>query len=80
MFPFIRRIGCLVIIALVIFAILALLGGGEEFRSLGRKTGAMIQKGAEKLAEEADDLKKKTDGLREKAKRWTKKDWVTDDK
>lgn len=80
MFRFIGRIGCLAVIVLAIFAILAFLGGGEQFRSMGRKAGGTIQKAADKIGEQADDLKKKGEGLREKAKRWTKKDWVTDDK
>jgi hypothetical protein len=58
MCDFLKRVGCLTMICLVLFVGIAIWGkGGEKFRWLGKKTGGIVRQGSEKLAETADDIR-----------------------
>lgn len=48
-----------------VFTIVAIWGGGEKIRWLADFTSGTAQKGIEKLAQEADELKDKADKIRE---------------
>jgi hypothetical protein len=71
----IRKIICIVIIALALFIGITIWGkGGDKFRWIGEKTGGIIKKGADKLGEKADEIKEKTGTTKEKVKKWTGKE------
>lgn len=71
----IKKILCVIIIALILFIAITIWGkGGEKFRWIGQMTGGIIQKGAERLGEKADTLKEKADAMEKKVKGWTHKD------
>jgi hypothetical protein len=72
MFKLLTRLGCLSVIVLIAFFFLALWGGGDYFRKVGELTGGMIQKGAEVLAEKADQIKGKADKTKQKMGDWKK--------
>ncbi len=60
MLDFLKRIVCLAMIGLVLFIGIAIWGkGGDKFRWLGKKTGGIIRRGSEKLAETADEIRDK---------------------
>lgn len=68
----IKKIICIVIIALVLFIGITIWGrGGDKFRWIGEKTGGVIKKGADKLGERADEFKEKTENVKRNAKKWT---------
>jgi hypothetical protein len=74
MFKIVRKIFCLVIIALILFVGITIWGGGDKFRWLGEKAGEIIQKGADKLGEKADKIKEDIETTKEKVKKWTGKE------
>ncbi|MDI1472904.1 MAG: hypothetical protein QMD43_07535 [Thermodesulfovibrio sp.] len=60
MFKFIRNIGCLSIIVLTIFFVVALLFGGEKIRQIGDKTTGVVKKVFHYAAQKADSIHKST--------------------
>jgi len=56
---FIRNMIILGLILFVIFLALAISGGGEKFRWAGKQVGGVVAVAGDKLAAEADDLRKK---------------------
>ncbi|MEJ5226461.1 hypothetical protein [Thermodesulfovibrio sp.] len=58
MFKFIRNIGCLSIILLIIFLIVSLIFGGEKIRDIGDKTTGITKKAFHYLADKADRIHK----------------------
>lgn len=71
----IKKIICIVVIALALFIGITIWGkGGDKFRWIGEKTGGIIKKGADKLGEKADEIKEKTVTTKEKVKKWTGKE------
>ncbi len=71
----IKKILCIIIIALILFIGITVWGkGGDKFRWIGDKTGGIIQEGAERFGEKADNLNEKTDAVRKKVKGWTQKE------
>jgi ElaB/YqjD/DUF883 family membrane-anchored ribosome-binding protein len=71
----IKKIICIVIIALILFISITIWGkGSDKFRWLGEKTGGVIKKGADKLGEKADKIKEKIETTKEKVKKWTGKE------
>ena len=58
MFKFIRNIGCLSIIILVVFLFVAVLFGGEKIRDIGDKTTGIIKKAMYYAADKADSIHK----------------------
>lgn len=70
----IKKLVCIIIIALALFIGITIWGkGGDKFRWIGEKTGGIIKKGTDKLGEEADKIKEKTETTKEKVKEWTDK-------
>ena len=72
MYKCIKRIICLTIIGLILFIAITFWGnGGDKFRLLGEKTGGIVKKISDKLADKADEynekaedyIKKKKEGL-----------------
>ncbi len=71
----IKKIICIIIIALVLFVGITIWGkGGDKFRWIGEKTGGIIKKGADKLGEKADEIKDKTEAIKKEIKEWTGKE------
>ena len=71
----IKKIICIVIIALALFIGITIWGkGGDKFRWIGEKAGGIIKKGADKLGEKTDEIKEKTGTIKEKVKKWTGKE------
>lgn len=65
---FFKKIICASAIAFMLFAGIAIWGGGgEKFRWLGEKAGGIIEKGTEKLGRQADNIR---DFAKEKISRW----------
>lgn len=58
MFKFIRNLGCLTIIILIVFLITALIFGGEKIRQIGDKTTGFVKKTFHYAADKADDIHK----------------------
>jgi Sec-independent protein translocase protein TatA len=58
MFKFIRNLGCLTIIAFIVFLIVALLFGGDKIRQIGDKTTGVFKKSFHYVADKADDIHK----------------------
>lgn len=58
MLKFIRNIGCLSIILIVVFLIVALLFGGSKIRDIGDKTTGIAKKAFHYLADKADEIHK----------------------
>lgn len=56
MFKFIRNIGCLSIIVLTIFFVVALLFGGDKIRQIGDKTTEVVKKVFHYAAQKADSI------------------------
>jgi len=61
MFKLIKRTICLLVIAVIVFFVIALRSGGEKFRWFGEKSGGVIKETSEKLGQKADELKGKKD-------------------
>jgi hypothetical protein len=80
MFAFFRRIGCLSLILLFIFIIMAMYSGGDTLRWLGEKAGGIVEKTTVQMAEEADKIKKEVTEQREKIKKWLRKGKLFEDK
>lgn len=59
MFKLLRQIICLVVIAVILFIFLFIMSGGEKFRWFGKT----VNEQSEKLGEEADKMKEKTDSV-----------------
>ncbi|HSB51164.1 MAG TPA: hypothetical protein VLD40_00765 [Dissulfurispiraceae bacterium] len=78
MLKILARIGCLTVILLIAFVFVALWGGGDFFRKVGETTGGYIQKGAETLAEKADEIKGKADRTKGKVRDWRKEKALED--
>ncbi len=67
MFKLIRRLIGFIIIAAIVFLILALWQGGNPFRWFGKKSeraGEIVKQRSEEAAEKADKIKKKTDDIK----------------
>ncbi len=82
MFKLLKRLICIVVIALIIFFGLALWEGGEKFRWFGRKSekaGRIIKKESESVGEKADKIKEGV-GKVEKGIKKLKGDSKTDEK
>jgi hypothetical protein len=70
----IKKVICIVIIALALFIGITIWGhGGDKFRWLGEKTGGIVKKGTDRLANEADRLMNKAETVKRKAEEWTGK-------
>ncbi len=78
MLKILARIGCLTVILLIAFVFLAFWGGGDFFRKVGETTGGFIQRGAETLAEKADEIKGKADKAKRKVGDWRKEKALED--
>ncbi|BCB96877.1 hypothetical protein JZK55_17990 [Dissulfurispira thermophila] len=77
----IRKILCIIIIALVLFIGITIWGkGGDKLRWIGEKTSEIIKKGADELGKKADNLKEKTETTKEKVKKWTGKEGDKEDR
>lgn len=59
MFKLLRQIICLIVIAGILFVVLFIASGGEKFRWFGKT----VSEQSEKLGEEADKMKEKTDSV-----------------
>ncbi|MBF0558200.1 MAG: hypothetical protein HQL08_05420 [Nitrospirae bacterium] len=57
----IKRIICLLMLALIVFVVIAFWSGGEKFRWFGKKTGGIVEDTGEKLGNKADEIKGKKD-------------------
>jgi hypothetical protein len=67
----IKKIICTAVAALMLFIGITIWGnGGDKFRRIGAKTGGIIKKATDKLADESDNLSNKT---KEKLKKWSGK-------
>ncbi|MCE5313363.1 MAG: hypothetical protein LLF86_09460 [Nitrospiraceae bacterium] len=73
MFKFLRRLGCLTVIAVIFFLFIAFTSGGDKLRWAGEKVGGVLQDVINSLADKADDLKGKKDRSFGKAKEWGEK-------
>lgn len=73
MFTAIRRLGCLAVIAFIVFVFLALQGGGPVIRDLGKKAGGVVEQATDYLAEEADKLQKKGEETKKSIREWIRK-------
>lgn len=80
MFAFVRRVGCLAVIAFVVFLFLAIQGGGSVIRDLGKKAGGVVEKATDYLAEEADKVQQKAEEAKKVFRKWTKKLDLLNDK
>src|SRR5271169_6016009 len=74
MFKLIRRIICLLVIAVIVFIVIALRSGGDKFRWFGEKTGGVIKESSEKLGQKADEIKGKKDEAFRSMDKFTGKD------
>ncbi len=74
----VRKAVCLIIISWLIFAAIALFGGGEKFRWIGEKAGGVVEKWSHSLAEKADSFKEKTEIYRDKIQKWLDRQGKTD--
>jgi len=76
---FLKKIICIGAIAFMLFAAIAIWGGGgEKFRWLGKKAGGILEEGTEKLGRHADNIR---DIAKEKISRWLgKKRDIQEDK
>jgi hypothetical protein len=61
MIRLIKRLVLCLTFALILFFVLALWSGGDEFRRFGEKSGGAIRKGAEQLGEKADAIREARD-------------------
>ncbi|GBE00616.1 MAG TPA: hypothetical protein ENH50_02385 [Nitrospirae bacterium] len=83
MCKFIKRMICLLVLIAVAIGAVAFLEGGDPFRWLGRRseeTGKVIREKSDKLADEADkikrttrDVKKEVDVVKRKTEEFLKK-------
>ena len=70
----IKKLICIAIISSILFAGITVWGkGGDKFRWIGEKTGGIVKKGTDRLADEADRLRNKAESVKEKVKEWTGK-------
>lgn len=77
----IKKVICIAIIALALFIGITIWGqGGDKFRWLGEKTGGIVKKGTDRLANEADKVMNKAETVKGKAKEWTGKKEETEEK
>ncbi|MBE0427090.1 MAG: hypothetical protein IBX72_10670 [Nitrospirae bacterium] len=83
MFKFIKRLIVFTAIAVIVFLVLSFWRGGEPFRWFGKKTekaGEVIKYKSEEIGEEADKIKRTTDGIKETTEKVTKGIKKTGDK
>ncbi|MDI6801804.1 MAG: hypothetical protein QMD01_07135 [Thermodesulfovibrionales bacterium] len=64
-----KRLLCIIIISWIIFILIAVFGGGEKFRWIGEKTGGVIQKWSDKLADKADNVSKRVSEYKERIRK-----------
>ncbi|HAK89485.1 MAG: hypothetical protein A2077_04540 [Nitrospirae bacterium GWC2_46_6] len=70
----IKKLLCIAIISSILFAGITIWGrGGDKFRRIGEKTGGIVKKGTDRLADEADRLRDKAEAFKEKVEGWTGK-------
>jgi hypothetical protein len=63
----IKKLICIAIISSILFAGITIWGrGGDKFRWIGEKTGGIVKKGTDMLADEADRLRDKAETFKEK--------------
>jgi hypothetical protein len=63
----IKKLICIAIISSILFAGITIWGrGGDKFRWIGEKTGGIVKKGTDMLADEADRLRDKSEAFKEK--------------
>jgi len=67
----IRNMGCLGLILVIIFLIMAAFSGGDQFREWAEKAPMVVKKYFIKAAETADDIKEDTERWKENVGRNT---------
>lgn len=58
MFKFLRNLGCLTVVFLLIFLVISIIYGGSKIREIGDKTSGMLKKGFHYAAQRADSIHK----------------------
>ncbi len=69
MFKFIRNLGCLTIILLIVFLIVSLFFGGSKIREIGDRTTGIVKKTFHYAAKKADEIH---DAVKEKFEEMSK--------
>lgn len=74
----IKKAVCIIIIAWLLFAAIAVWGGGDKFRWIGDKAGGVVEKWSHSLAEKADSFQKQSEVYKKKIQKWLDRQGQTD--